>query len=326
MQSQAIILNDVGAADNFKLSKIALQPPKENEVQVRHGAIGINFFDVCFRRGQYKISKMPAILGMEACGYVEEVGEAVRNFKVGDRVAYATGGIGAYCDKRNINEHHLIAATNNLTDIQVAATLHKGLMAHALLHRVFIAKRAKKALIHAAAGGVGHILCQWAKHLGLEIFATVGNHEKEGFVKSLGCNHIIDYSKQDFVEEIANLTDHGGVGIVYDGVGKEVINKSIDCLWPMGMYVGYGEASGSVENFDINRLFLNSLYMAKPTMALYKANRVELALSAAEVFAAVEKGIIKPKVTTYEFGDIAKAHKDLESRQTMGSLVLLPPK
>ncbi len=325
MEMQAISLAKYGKAKDLKIVKVDSPKIRANEVLIRQAAIGINFFDICFRKGQYKISNMPATLGMEACGYIEAVGSKVKNFREGERVAYATGGIGAYCQKRALPENLIIGAQNKLTDIQVAAVLHKGLMAHALLHRVYIAKRAKKILIHAVAGGVGHMLCQWAKHLGLEVFGTVGSEDKIAFAKSLGCDHVINYSKEDFVQRIAEITDHSGVGLVYDGVGKDTLEKSLNCLWPMGMCVSYGEASGSTSPLDLNHLFTNSLYITRPTMAMYKSNRIELALSANEAFSIVERGIVKPQITTYEFKDIAKAHSDLESRKTMGSLVLVPP-
>ena len=319
---QAIVLHKIGDASHFKIEKVEDPKPKKDEVVIKHTAIGVNFFDVCFRRGQYKISEMPAILGMEGVGIIEAVGSSVTNFKVGERVAYATGGIGAYAEKRAINEKFLVIPPASLTDAQVAAVLHKGLMAHALLHRVYIALRAKKILIHSVAGGVGHLLCQWAKHLGLEVFGTVGSDNKISVAKNAGCDHVINYKTQNFVEEIAKITDHGGVGLVYDGVGKDTLEKSLDCLWPMGMCVTYGESSGSCEKLDLNRLVTNSLYLTRPTMALYKANRIELTLSAAEVFSATEKGILKPQITSYAFKDVKKAHQDLENRTTTGSIIL----
>src|SRR3989338_2655868 len=178
---------------------------------------------------------MPAILGMEACGLVEAVGDGVTNFKIGERVAYATGGIGAYAEKRAINQHHVVIPPKELTDVQIAGTLFKGLMAHALLHRVYISKRAKKILVHAAAGGIGHLLCQWAKHLGLEVIGTVGSDQKFSVAKSSGCDHVINYKTQNFLDEVAKLTNNGGVGLVYDSVGKDTLTKSLECLWPMGM-------------------------------------------------------------------------------------------
>ncbi len=326
MEMQAVLVNKYCKAKDLKPIKVDSPKIRANEVLIRHSAIGVNFFDICFRKGQYTISSMPAILGMEACGYVEAVGSKVKNFHEGERVAYATGGIGSYCQKRAIAEQFVVSAQNNLSDVQVAAVLHKGLMAHALLHRVYIAKRAKRILIHAVAGGVGHILCQWAKHLGIEVIGTVGNEEKIGFAKSLGCDHIINYKKEDFVQRVTEITNQQGVGLVYDGVGKDTLHNSLQCLWPMGMCVNYGEASGKTEPLDLNYLFANSLYVTRPTMAMYKSNRTELVLSANEVFAATEKGVIKPKITTYDFKDVAKAHQDLESRKTTGSLVLIPPK
>ncbi len=317
---QAIVLNSAGGS--LKIEKVADQKPKKGEVLIRQTAIGVNFFDVCFRRNQFKLNKVPAILGMEACGIIEAVGEGVTDYKTGERVAYATGGNGAYTEKRVINQHHLVVPPKELTDVQVAGTLLKGLMAHTLLHRVYIAARIRKVLIHAAAGGVGHLLCQWAKHLGLEVIGTVGSDEKISFAKGNGCDHVINYKTTNFVEEVAKITNNSGVALVYDSVGKDTLEKSLECLLQMGMCVSFGESSGSTEKLDLNRLLLNSLFITRPTLALYKANRIELVLAANEVFAALTKGVLKPKITTYPFSDFAKAHNDLESRKTMGSLVL----
>jgi len=317
---QAIVLDKVGG--HLKIEKLEDPKPKSDEVLIKQTAIGVNFFDVSFHRNQYHLSKFPAILGMEACGIIEAVGAGVTDYKVGERVAYATGGIGAYAEKRVINQHHLVIPPQELTDVQVAGSLLKGLMAHALLHRVYISVRAKRILIHAVAGGVGHLLCQWAKHLGLEVIGTVGSNDKIAFAKGLGCDHVINYKETNFVDEIAKITNHDGVGLVYDSVGKDTLEKSLECLWPMGMCVSFGESSGNTEKLDLNRLLMNSLYLTRPTLALYKSNRIELTLSANEVFAALTKGILKPKITTYAFKDFAKAHEDLEKRRNIGSLVL----
>lgn len=319
---QAIVLHKTGDAGNLKLEKVADVKPKRNEVLIKHTAIGVNHFDLDFRSGKYKLNSLPATLGLEACGIIEEVGADVKEYKVGERVAYATGGVGAYAEKKVIDARYLVVPPANLTDIQVAGTLYKGLMAHALLHRVYIAKRAKRILVHSAASGVGHILCQWAKYLDLEVIGTVGSDAKATFAQLMGCAHVINYKTHNFVQELAKLTNNGGVGLVYDSVGKDTFEKSLECLWPMGMCVSYGESSGAVDKFDLNLLAANSLFVTRPTMVLYKANRIELVLSADEVFAALSKGIIKPKITTYKFADVAKAHRDLESRNTMGSLVL----
>lgn len=319
---QAIILHKTGDAGHLKIEKVEDPKPRKNEVLIRQTAIGVNFFDTAFRSGQYKLTKLPAILGMEACGIIEEVGSEVTNFKVGERVAYATGGIGAYAEKRTINQNFLVVPPQTLTDVQVAGTLFKGLTAHALLHRVYIAKRAKRILVHAAAGGVGQLLCQWGKYLGLEIIGTVGSDQKIAAAKNNGCDYVINYKTQKLVEEVAKITKDEGVGLVYDGVGKDTLEKSLECLWPMGMCVNFGESSGTADKLDLGLLVGNSLYLTRPTMALYKANRTELTLSANEVFAALEKQIIRPQITTYAFKDVVKAHKALESRATTGSIVL----
>lgn len=319
---QAFVLNKQGKHTNLELKKIDDPKPQRDEVVVRHTAIGVNYFDVCFRNGAYKLNKTPAILGIEACGIIEEVGRDVKDYKVGDRVAYATGPIGAYCERRAIKYYYLVTPPSSLTDEQVAGSLLKGMMAHTLLYRVYTAAKAKRILIHSAAGGVGHFLCQWAKHLGLEIIGTVGSDAKVPIAKSFGCDHVINYTSQDFLAEVDKITKGDGVGVVYDGVGKDTIAKSLDCLWPMGMCVSYGESSGAAPNINLNALLLNSLYITRPTLALYKAKRIELILSANEIFAALEKGVLKPNITTYKFDQIPQVHLDLESRKTVGSLVI----
>ncbi len=319
---KAFLLNKPGKNTNLELKNIEDPKPQRGEVVVRHTAIGVNYFDVCFRNGAYKLGKTPAILGMEACGIIESVGKGVTNYKVGERVAYATGPIGSYCERRAIDQNYLITPPQSLSDEQVAGTLLKGMMAHSLLFRVYIASRAKRILVHGAAGGVGHLLCQWARHLGLEVIGTVGSDTKVQLAKSFGCNYVINYTSKDFLAEVDAITKGAGVGVVYDGIGKDTILKSIDCLWPMGMCVSYGEASGPTPPINLNALLLNSLYITRPILALYKAKRIELILSANEVLKSVESGILKPSITTYQFNQIPQAHLDLESRRTTGSLVI----
>ena len=319
---QAIILNKIGDPSVLKVKEVEDPKPQKNEILIRHTAIGINFFDVSFRRGQYKLLEMPATLGSEACGVVEALGSGVTEFKVGERVAYATGPLGAYCEKRAVNKHHVLAVPQNIGDTMVAGSLFKGLMAHTLLFRVFLAKRAKKILVHSAAGGVGQFLCQWARSLNIEVIGTVGSDAKIARAQANGCNHVINYKTKNFVEELAKITQGGGVGAVYDGVGKDTLIKSMECLWPTGICISYGETSGSAGLFDANHLVANSLFFTRPSLALYKANRIELALGAAEVFNLLGKGILRPHITTYPFQDVAKAHAALESRESTGSLVL----
>ncbi|MFM7620604.1 MAG: quinone oxidoreductase family protein [Alphaproteobacteria bacterium] len=320
---QAIILSKIGAPSNFKIEKVADPQIAPKQVLVRHRAIGVNFLDVCFRRGQYQLNKFPAILGMEACGYVEKIGSEVIDYKVGQRVAYATAGLGCYVEKRAVDQRYLVNVPDALTDVQVASCLFKGLTAHTLLNRVYMASRIKKILIHSVAGGLGHIMCQYARYLGIEVFGTVGSDEKIAIAQSFGCNHVINYSKQDYVTEIAKITNSGGVGLVYDGVGKDNINKSLQCLWPMGFCINHGESAGPIEKIDFDLMLMNSLFFTRPLMAMYKSPRAELAVSADEVFAGVIKGIFRLQTTEFAFKDVAKAHKALENRETTGSLVLV---
>ena len=317
------IVHKHGGFGVLKYEKIEDEPhPRENEVLIEQSAIGVGFNDILLRRGDYKITKFPAMLGNEACGVVAEVGSKVKEYKEGDRVAYATGPIGAYTQKRVIHKDFLITPPASLSDAKVAGCLSKGLMAHTLLHRVYDAARSKRILVHAAAGGVGQFLCSWAKHLGLEVFGTVGSENKISVATKAGCDHVINYQKNDFVVAISDLTKGKGVGVVYDSVGKDTIIKSLHCLWPMGMCVSYGESSGKLPLIDLNHLLFNSLYITKPTMYLYKSNKIELVLAANEVFARIKKGIIKPEITSFKFSQLRMAHKFLESRESTGSVVI----
>ena len=318
------ILHKQGGVSGFKLEKMTGNlVPREGEVLVKHTAVGVNFFDIHFRRGDYNLNKLPAILGLEAAGYIEALGSNVQDYKVGDRVAYATGVVGSYAHKRVVKKDLLIKLPGDISDVVAAGSLLKGMMAHTLLNRVYVAVRGKRILVHAAAGGVGQFLCAFAKEMGLEVIGTVGRDEKIPFAKSFGCDHVINYAKQDFVKEVEKITNGTGVGIVYDSVGKDTFLKSLECLWPMGICVSYGESSGKIPPFDIEHLLLNSLYLTKPTLALYKANRIELALSAAEVFAKIRKGVINPKIITHNFDDLPKIHEKMERRATVGSQVLI---
>lgn len=319
---QAITITKTGDSSVLEIKNVNDPKPQGQEVLIRQTAIGVNFFDICFRRGQYQLAKMPAILGLEACGIVEAIGPEVIDFKVGDRVAYATGGVGAYAQKRVIHQHYLVVPPKNLSDVVVAGSLLKGMMAHTLIFRACNRVKAKRAIVHSAAGGVGHFLCQWAHHIGMEVIGTVGDDRKVSIATALGCKHVINYNKQDFLKEVARITNNEGVGVVYDGIGKDTMDKSLDCLWPMGICVSYGESSGNYNNMNLNSLVANSLYVTRPTLALYKANKIELALSANEVFQKISDGILKPHITTFKFEEVAKAHQALESKTTTGSLVL----
>ena len=317
------ILHKQGNLNALKFEKIKDEPhPRENEVLIEQKAIGVNFNDILFRRGDYKVSKFPAILGTEACGIVVEVGKKVTEFKEGDRVGYATSVLGGYSQKRVIHKNCLIAIPSDISDVTVAGCLTKGLMAHTLLHRVYDISRVKRILVHCAAGGVGQFLSSWANHLGVEVIGTVGSDDKIAQAKAAGCDHVINYQKDNLVKSVSNITKGGGVGVVYDSVGKDTILKSIDCLWPMGICVSYGESSGPCPPIDINNLLYNGLYITKVNLHLYKTNRIELSLASHEVFQRIKKKIIKPQITTFKFSELREAHKLLESRSSTGSIVL----
>jgi NADPH:quinone reductase len=318
---KAYILHKTGLPSNLKLENIEVPDPRSKEVLVKHNAIGINFFDISIRRGDYKIDKMPIILGLEAVGTIEAMGSKVKDFEVGERVCYATGGFGGYAEKRVINQNCLISAPENLTDDQIAASLLKGLTAHTLITRIYNIQRAKRVLIHSAAGGVGQFLCQWVSHYQKEIIGTIGSDEKFPIAKSAGCHHVINYRKEDLVKRIEEITKGFGVNVVYDGIGKDTIHQSLSCLYPMGLCVNHGDASGMANNIDLNELFFSSLYFTKPTMALYKSTRSELILSALEVFKALSNGILRPDIKSFSFGDIPKIHKLMEERKNIGHYI-----
>ena len=319
---QVISLSKTGNPDVLKIEKQEELKPQKNEVVVRNMAIGVNHIDTAIRKGQYQMPKLPLVLGNEACGIISAVGSEVVDFKVGDRVAYATSGIGAYAEKTAVVADCLVLPPKELTDSQVVAVLLKGLMAHTLLYRVYHATLVKRILIHAVAGGVGHILCQWARHLGIEVIGTVGSDQKIDFANLIGCNYVINYKTNNFVEKLGEITNYNGVGIVYDSVGKDTILKSLECLWPMGICISYGESSGVVEPINLNSLIDNSLYLCRPSLPIFKNNRAELAITAEQIFAMVKKGVIKPKITEFNFKDIVKAHQLFENRTNTGSVVL----
>lgn len=319
---QAIVLKDVGDPSKLKLAKVADPKIRKNDVLIKQTAIGVNFSDICYRKGTYKTKKLPAIIGMEACGVIERVGSGVKNFKVGERVAYATGPIGSYREKRAISQNFIVPVPDSVTDEQAAATLHKGLVVHTLLHRAYMAVRSQRILVHSAAGGVGHLLCQWAKHLGLEVIGTVGSKEKVDFASNIGCDLVINRESDDMISKIAQFKDGTGVGAAYDGIGKDTLEQTLKCVWAMGICVSYGESSGQPAPVDLKYLAPRSIYLTKPIMAFYKAEATELRLAAAEIFAAIEQKVLKPKITSFPLKDAAKAHKLLESKKSIGSIIL----
>lgn len=319
---KAYILHKIGSSANLKIENIEDPDPRSEEVVIKHTAIGINFFDSSFRRGNYKLDKLPIILGLEGVGVIESKGDEVKDFKIGDRVCYATGGFGSYAEKRVINQNCLIPAPENLSDDQIASSLLKGLTAHTLITRVYNIKHAQRVLVHSAAGGVGQFLCNWIRHHKKEIIGTVGLDEKLEIAKASGCNHVINYRKDDLVKKVDEITRGSGVNVVYDGIGKDTIHQSLACLYPMGICINHGDSSGITTDLDLNELFFSSLYFTKPTMALYKSTRSELILSAMEVFNALSNGILRPDIKIFSFQDIPKIHQLMDNKQNIGHYVV----
>jgi NADPH2:quinone reductase len=300
--------------------------PQPGEVLLRHEAIGINFIDVYHRTGLYPLPALPATPGMEGAGIVEAVGKEVTEVAVGDRVAYAGLPPGAYAEARLIPAHRLVKLPEGISTRQGASMMLQGMTARYLLHGCYAVKAGDTILIHAAAGGVGSIVCQWAKHLGAMVIGTVGSPEKAELAVANGCDHPILYSEEDFVSKVNEITNGKGVDVVYDSVGQYTFMKSLDCLRPMGMMVSFGQSSGPVPPFDPSVLSVKgSLFLTRPTLMTYTAKREDLLLHAQDLFEVVGKGAVKIEVRqTYPLAQVAQGHRDLEGRRTTGSSILIP--
>lgn len=319
----AIRVNETGGPDKLSWEKMAIAMPGPNEVLVRNTAIGINFIDTYHRSGLYPVP-LPFTPGSEGAGIVEAVGAKVRGFKRGDRIAYADP-IGAYAEMVVRPQDRLVKIPKGIKDKTAAALLLKGMTAEYLLRRTYKVKKGNVILVHAAAGGVGQILCQWAKYLGATVIGTVGSEEKVKIARKAGCKYVIVTSRESFPEQVKRITKGKGVPVVYDGVGKDTFEGSLDCLTPRGLMVSYGSASGAVEPISIGILAKKgSLYVTRPTLYTYIATRAELTKSAQAVFAMVKKGVLKVSINqTYSLKNAAQAHRDLEARKTTGSSVFV---
>ncbi|MEW6682273.1 MAG: quinone oxidoreductase [Nitrospirota bacterium] len=322
----AVVVAHTGGPEVLVWREVPVPEPGPGEVRVRHSAVGLNFIDVYHRRGLYPLPSFPTVLGVEAAGRVEAVGAEVSEPAVGDRVVYAGGPTGAYSEARVLPAERLIKLPDAIDDQRAAAMMLKGMTAEYLLRRTFRVEPGQTVLIHAAAGGVGVIACQWAKALGATVIGTVGTEEKAKLAAEHGCDHPIVTSREDFVERVKTITRGRGVPVVYDSVGKDTLMRSLDCLAPRGMMVSFGQASGMVPPLDITVLSAKgSLYLTRPTLFHYTATRAELQTSAAALFDAVLKGAVRITVgQTYPLRDAARAHADLEARRTVGSTVLIP--
>ncbi len=324
--TKAIRIHETGGPEVLKWEDVAVGDPQEGEIRVRHTAVGLNFIDVYFRSGLYPGPALPFSIGLEACGVVEAVGAGVTELKAGDRIAYAAPPIGAYAEARVMPAAKAVKVPDGIEDQQAAAMMLQGMTAEYLLRRCYPVKKGQTVLYHAAAGGVGLIFCQWAKHLGVTVIGTVSSDEKAELAKAHGCTHPVIYTRDNFVDKVKELTGGKGVPVVYDGVGKTTFMDSLDCLSPRGTMVTFGQSSGAVEPLNTGLLSQKgSLYLTRPTLMTYTASREDTLESSGALFDVVKSGAVKIEVNqTFALKDAADAHRALEGRKTTGSTVLLP--
>jgi NADPH2:quinone reductase len=324
--TKAIRIHETGGPEVLRWEEIDVPAPGSAQVHIRHTAIGLNFIDIYHRTGLYPLPAFPAVLGMEGAGIVEKIGDGVKEFRPGDRVAYAGLPTGAYAEARLIPAHRLVKLPESIDDRSAAALMLQGMTARYLLRRCYRVEAGETILFHAAAGGVGLLACQWAKRLGATVIGTVGTEEKAELARNHGCDHPILYRQENFVTRVHEITEGKGVSVVYDSIGRETFLDSLDCLRPMGMLVSFGQSSGPVEPFNAGLLAAKgSLYLTRPSLMDYTAKREDLLASAAELFAVVELGAVKTVIQqSYPLKDAARAHADLEARKTTGSTILLP--
>jgi NADPH2:quinone reductase len=315
-----------GGPEVLTYEQFDLPAPAQGQVRVKHHASGVNFIDTYFRSGLYPSPVgLPFVSGNEGAGEVTAVGPGVTDLKVGDRVGYVVA-LGGYAEERNLMADRAVKLPSSISYEQAAAMMLKGMKVEYLVKRTFKVEKGMNVLVHAAAGGVGLILCQWANHLGANVIGTVGSKEKADLAKANGCHHTILYSSENFVDRVKQITNGALCEVVYDGIGKTTFPASLDCIKPLGMFVSFGSASGPITSFDINLLQQKgSLFATRPTLNTYAAKRADLIAIANDLFDVVGSGKVKiPVNQTYPLKDAAKAHKDLESRHTTGSSILVP--
>ncbi|MGD9597229.1 MAG: quinone oxidoreductase [Steroidobacteraceae bacterium] len=321
----AVVIRETGGPEVLRIESIALPPPAEGEVQVRHTAIGLNFIDVYDRTGLYPVA-LPAVPGHEAAGVVTAVGRKVKGLRAGDRIAYALQSPGAYAQARNVAAARLVRLPKGVKDETAAAIMLKGLTAHYLLRRTYRVKKGDHVLVHAAAGGVGLLLTQWARALGARVIGIVGSLEKATLAKRHGCHHTLLSGSDDIVAEVKRLTKGAGVHVVYDSIGKDTFFESLDCLRPLGMMVSYGNTSGpppAVSPLELAKR--GSLFLTRPSLFTYVAAPVDLAAAARELFAMLTKKKLRVRIgQRYALAEAVQAHRDLEARRNTGSTVLVP--
>jgi NADPH2:quinone reductase len=323
---RAIRIHEVGGPEVMRLEDVEVPPPQPDEAQVHHTAIGLNFIDVYDRTGLYPQKAMPGGLGREAAGIVTAVGSKSRGFRIGDRVAYVIGEPGSYCEVRNVAASRLVKVPAGISDEQAAVLMLKGLTACYLLRHTIRVKKGDFIVVHAAAGGVGQLLSQWGKALGAVVIGVVGSEDKARLAKMNGCKHVLVRGRDAIAVTVRKLSKGLGAHVVYDGVGKDTFIESLDCLRRRGLMVSYGSASGPVPPFSPAELVKRgSLFVTRPTLFDYTAERRDLEAMARETFAAVKKRWVKIRINQrYKLSDAMQAHRDLEGRKTTGASVILP--
>jgi NADPH2:quinone reductase len=322
---KAINISKHGGPEVLELKDISLEKPKSDEVTIEHKAIGLNYIDTYHRSGLYPL-KLPAGIGAEGAGVITDVGSDINDFKVGDRVSYAGAPLGSYSTHRNYPTKNLVKIPDSV-DFKVAATLMtKGLTTFYLLHKTYPVKKGEIVLFHAAAGGVGQIFGQWAKSLGCEVIGTVGSDDKIENAKKNGYDHIINYNKENFAKKVLKITNNKGVPVVYDGVGKNTLEGSLECLSIRGMMVSFGNASGPLSDINVPKLIQpKGLYLTRPSMQQYLSSKEEIDEASKLLFDKVTSGKVKIDIfKEYKLANVVDAHKDLESRKILGPAVIIP--
>ena len=322
---KAIKIEKFGGPEVLELKDIEIGKPGPKEVLVKNNSIGLNYIDVYHRTGLYPL-ELPSGIGLEASGVVEEIGVEVSHFKVGDRVSHASAPISGYSEKQIMPEEKLVIVPEGISDEVASCILLKGITSEYLLHRSYAAKKGDKVLFHAAAGGVGQILCQWANALGCEVIGTVGSNDKIEIAKKNGCHHVVNYTDTNFVDEVEKIVGKNAIDVVYDGVGAKTFEGSIECLKIRGMMVAFGNASGYVHTIDVKKhINAKGLFFTRPSIMHYTVTREELEESAKKVFEAVLSNKIKIEISKkYKLSEVQQAHIDLENRILKGPAVIIP--
>jgi len=322
---KAVKIEKNGGPEVIKIEEITLSKPGNDEVLIEHAAIGLNYIDTYHRSGLYPLI-LPSALGLEASGIIKKIGPNVSNFSIGDKVAYSAVPLGAYSTHRIYKTKNLVKVPEGI-DLTLAATLMtKGLTTFYLLHKTYPVSSDETILFHAAAGGVGQILCQWAKSLGCKVIGTVGSDEKVQIAKKNGCDEVINYSKEDFAKKVMELTNGKGLPVIYDGVGKSTFEKSLECLKTRGTMVSFGNASGALSPIDVPKMLQpKGLFFVRPSMSQYLSTNEELNEASKVLFEKISSGKVKIEIfKKYKLDDVVQAHIDLESRKITGPAVIIP--